>query len=230
MARRLSAPGHGVPRRANGISLRVPGHGDGRTVGTALLAPLFDDHALERTMQSERDGRLELREQLPHWAEPWRDYQPPGAQQFDAYFHAPDAAFSIILFTDGAGVRALWKNGFDASLQVALATQWLDALNQRDLQALARVTSYPFQLRDSEAESQCGARQANNAGAAGAEYADRSRTDARLRAGYVSRLASSGACYALARHAPGRDQCRLRNLAQDGVRAFWKRGSVLSGD
>jgi transposase len=126
----------------------------------AAIGPLFTDTVLDRTMKAERDGRVEVRAGIPYWADRWRADLQSGMQMREAYFRADDASFSFLFFVDESGVRALWKNGFDASLEVELAGSWLNALRQRDLDALERLTSYPFELRDTEVEAHCGLRRA----------------------------------------------------------------------
>jgi hypothetical protein len=220
---------------------------------TEMLAPLFADEVLERTIGAERDGRIEERADIPYWAEPWRADAPPGLRPLQAYFSANDAAFSFVFFADQAGVRALWKNGFDASLETALATQWVDALRRKDVDTLQRLTRFPFELRDSGVEAHCGSRRAANSTQLPTTV-DCLLSDP-IFGQALSRIRSGVEAGRTQDYEPGvfrgwrrpehadlwpatlligngagneYDICFL--VAKNGVRAFWKRGSFISRD
>jgi hypothetical protein len=222
-----------------------------------LISPLFADNVLTRTMKGERNGRVESRTDLPDWAEPWQEEQPRSVDQLRAYFSADDAAFSLILFVDESGVHAVWKRGFDASVEVDLALHWLEALRQRDMVTLQHLTSYPFELRDSEVQAHCGARtaaspkqlpkamdcllsdpiliQALSRGPkveAGLSPDDEPGVFKGWRRPEHADLWSATSIIFADGAAPGSgneyDLCLL--IAKNGVRVFWKRGSIISGD
>jgi hypothetical protein len=129
----------------------------------AAVQSLITDDVLDRAMQAETYGRIEELEggQVSGWAARWEGSIPADVQAFTAFFRSNEAAFSFIFLVGDAGVRSVWKTGFDAAAEVSLAAQWLQALRDRDTPALERLTSYPFELRDSQLEAHCGSRTAS---------------------------------------------------------------------
>jgi hypothetical protein len=69
------------------------------------------------------------------------------------------------LFVAQDGVQAFWKDGTDAVEEVKIAKRWLNALRSRNFDVLAKLTQYPFELRDTAETGPCGTqRAATNAG------------------------------------------------------------------
>jgi hypothetical protein len=74
-----------------------------------------------------------------------------------AVVHSAEARLDVVLWIEDGGVRGVWKAGPAGTREIAMATEWLEALEHRDLERLARVTSYPFELRDTGgSEATCG--------------------------------------------------------------------------
>jgi len=217
------------------------------------ILPLLTDAVLGRTMKADRDGRVEVRTGIPYWAERWRPALQPEMQVREAHFRADDAAFTFLLFVDESGVRAVWKNGFDASQEVDLATRWLDALRRRDLDALERLTSYPFELRDTEEEAHCGSRRAaapkDMPGILDCLLNDPILNEAmdRIRSGIEAgrtqdyepgvfkgwrrpEHANLWPATLLIGTDAGNEYDLTFLVAKNGVRVLWKRGSFVSGD
>jgi hypothetical protein len=94
-------------------------------------------------MRAERDGRVEAFKKdgyIYSWAEQWRADLGSELRPLSAHFLSNDASFTFIFLVGKAGVRALWKTGFDATVEVELATRWLRTLRNRDIRALERLT------------------------------------------------------------------------------------------
>jgi len=123
-----------------------------------VLASWLSDDVLDRTMKRSQTGQVQELAEISYWAKRWRSEAPSDTRPSEAYFSTNDAAFTFLFLVEGTRVRAVWKTGFDASVEVDLATRWLDALRRKDIDSLERLTSYPFELRDAEAEAHCGDR------------------------------------------------------------------------
>jgi hypothetical protein len=126
-----------------------------------VLASWLSDDVLDRTMKASQTGQVQELAQISYWAKRWGSEVPPDTRPSEAYVSTNDAAFTFLFLVEGGRVRAVWKTGFDASIEVDLATQWLDALRRKDIDGLQRLTSYPFELRDAEVEAHCGDRRAS---------------------------------------------------------------------
>lgn len=128
----------------------------------AALDCMLTDALLVQLLKAGSDVPVETLDDgfLPPWAAQWRRDLRPELRPLTAFFRHDDAAFSFIFLVAKDGVRAVWKTGFDATTEVQLATQWLDALRRHDVASLERLTSYPFELRDTEREAHCGSRSA----------------------------------------------------------------------
>jgi hypothetical protein len=92
---------------------------------------------------------------LEPWAKQWRSEAPIGARPILSYYDRSDAWLSLILWVDSRGVRAVWKTGTDVRAEVAVAGKWRVALRNRDVEALTRLASYPFELRDEGLNAHC---------------------------------------------------------------------------
>jgi hypothetical protein len=129
-----------------------------------LIKSLVTDDVLSKTMRAERDGRVKAFKKdgyIYSWAEQWRGDLLPDLRPLSVRFQNNDAAFTFIFLVGKSGVRALWKTGFDATVEVELVTRWLLTLRHRDIRALERLTSYPFELRDNQLGANCGSRMAS---------------------------------------------------------------------
>jgi hypothetical protein len=126
----------------------------------AVMETLLSDEVLYKAMRAERDGRVKAFKDgyISSWAERWRTDLTPDLRAVSAYFRTNDASFTFIFLVGESGVRALWKTGFDATVEVSFATRSLEALRRHDIRALEGLTSYPFELRDNGLEAHCGTR------------------------------------------------------------------------
>jgi hypothetical protein len=128
----------------------------------AVVDCLWTDPLLDRMLNAGADVPVETLDDgfIPPWAGQWRGELRSELRPFTAFFRRDDASFSFIVLVAQDGVRSVWKTGFDATTEVQLATRWLEALRRRDIAALERLTSYPFELRDTERDAHCGTRSA----------------------------------------------------------------------
>ena len=67
-----------------------------------------------------------------------------------------DTRVELDLSIVDGGVRGVWKSGMEASWAIKMATERVDAVRARDLERLARMTAYPFELRDTGRDASCG--------------------------------------------------------------------------
>ena len=125
-----------------------------------ILDCLLADPTLQRALaEHDRAGIVELPlEHLQEWARPSRDRAPVGATLVNVFIKRADIQVEMDLWVTRGAVQALWTNLEDGSSAVSIARRWLDALQKRDLGALAQVTSYPFEVRDTGREAVCGKR------------------------------------------------------------------------
>jgi hypothetical protein len=131
----------------------------------ALSACLVHDDLLAQLLNDEPATPVEALPAgyTPGWANQWKPELTSDVTPFSAYLQRDDASVSLILLVANDGVRAVWKNGFDARPEVNLATRWLAALRQGNVTALIQLTSFPFELRDRDLHANCGKRTARNA-------------------------------------------------------------------
>jgi hypothetical protein len=97
--------------------------------------------------------------------EPWEGVWSPSSAPphlVTASFAADDARAELALSIVGGAVRGVWKRGTARSPLVQLAVDWVEALRAHDLERLARVTVYPFELRDTGRDATCHQRRAGN--------------------------------------------------------------------
>jgi hypothetical protein len=129
----------------------------------AIIQSLATDDVLDRTMKAGFMRRIDEFEgdHISSWAARWEADIRPDVRPLNVFYHNNEAVFDLILLVGTSGVRALWKTGVDASSEVTAATQWLQALRDHDTPLLQRLTSYPFELRDSELEANCRSRVAS---------------------------------------------------------------------
>jgi hypothetical protein len=102
---------------------------------------------------------------LQDWAQPWRQDARPGATLVNAFIKRSDLQLDMDLWVINGSVQAFWMHTLDGASEVAIVKRWLEALKNRDARALAEVTSYPFEVRDTGREAKCGRRTAINAAA-----------------------------------------------------------------
>ena len=86
------------------------------------------------------------------------DVRAPLEQLVTGFVHRSDARADFVFWIADGGVRGVWKAGPRGAGEIGIATEWLEALRTRDLERLARVTSYPFELRDAGDDATCGKR------------------------------------------------------------------------
>jgi hypothetical protein len=147
------------------------GHCPGRRTASdaaslgATLACLLDDELLASLLRThpETAPRALPEGFISSWAARWRGERRPDEKAVTVHVSRPDASFTFILLIAHDGVRSLWKTGTDATAEVALATRWLQALRQRDLPALERMTHYPFDVRQTAPTPICESRTAPRA-------------------------------------------------------------------
>jgi hypothetical protein len=129
-----------------------------------IIGCLLADSTLRRALtEHDRAGIADLPiSHLQDWAKPWREQAPPGTILVNAFIKRTDLQLDMDLWVNQGAVQALWTHVVDGTSQVELARSWLDALKRKDLSALAKVTSYPFEVRDAGREAVCGRRAAAN--------------------------------------------------------------------
>jgi hypothetical protein len=151
----------GTTRRAGSHEIHLTATSAGEM--QAIIQSLVTDDVLDRTMKAGFVRRIDEFEgdHISSWAARWKADIRPDVRLLNVFYHDNEAVFDLILLVGTSGVRALWKTGVDASSEVTAATQWLQALRDHDTPALQRLTSYPFELRDSELEANCGSRVAS---------------------------------------------------------------------
>lgn len=127
-----------------------------------IVGCLLADASLRRALiEHERAGVTDLpSDPLQGWAKAWRGQAPAGAQLVNAFIVRRDMQVDLNLWVKEGAVQALWTHVVDRTSEVALARRWLEALQKRDLAALAAATSYPFEVRDAGLEAPCGSRSA----------------------------------------------------------------------
>lgn len=93
---------------------------------------------------------------LPARAKKWHMTPPSGI--VTASLRRNDSRAELELSMVDGGVRGVWRSGVGAPWAVKLATEWVEAVRARDLDQLARLTAYPFELRDTGRDASCGRR------------------------------------------------------------------------
>jgi hypothetical protein len=127
-----------------------------------LIGCLLADSSLRRALtEHQRAGIADLPiGHLQDWAQPWRRRVPTGTLLVNAFFKRSEMQLDIDLWVNQGAVQELWTHVVDGTSQVKLARTWLEGLKKRDLSTIASVTSYPFEVRDSGREAVCGNRTA----------------------------------------------------------------------
>ena len=92
---------------------------------------------------------------LAAWAKEWPVASPPGQIVETAFIRSDSRLRLYVSVVDGV-VAGLWRGGAAGSWAVELAREWVDAVRHRDLDRLARVTTFPFELRDRGRDATCG--------------------------------------------------------------------------
>jgi hypothetical protein len=221
-----------------------------------IIGCLLADSSLRRALtEHDRAGIADLPVgHLQDWAKPWRENAPAGAVLVNAFIKRSDMQLDVDLWINQGGVQALWTNVVDGTSQVKLARGWLEALKKRDLRSLAEVTSYPFEVRDAGREAKCGKRTAANRAALDSAVKclfenDELMQALALRAPFVE---AAGEDASIPNWAESWWNAKEHNglskvsvgvsnplsysfdivlmVAPDGVRAFWKLGSLESRD
>jgi hypothetical protein len=160
--------------RQTGFPFRVHHSGAERNCGpqnTAVtpaelpsaIACLTSDATLMSVLQNHSGGGFDAlaHDDVQPWAKQWQIELRPEWRLVTAYFERGDATVELNLVVANDGVRALWKaDGLDATVEAHLAVEWLSALGSGNVPSLARVTQYPFELRDRGSSSTCGTRTA----------------------------------------------------------------------
>jgi hypothetical protein len=221
-----------------------------------IIGCLLADMKLRRALtEHDRAGVADLPiGHLQDWARPWRAQAPAGAVLVNAFIKRSDMRLDMDVWVNQGSVQALWTHVVDETAQVGLARSWLDALKRRDLQALAKVTSYPFEVRDSGREAPCGKRDATKPAALEAAVqclfgnseliqALESRAPFVEAAGetasipnWAERWWQAGKHQGLRKVSAGVTNPSsysfdmVMMVGPDGVRAFWKLGSLESRD
>lgn len=120
---------------------------------------LVNDRALIKLMNKDESAAVEPLTET--WEEAWSPSAAP-PHLVTASFAADDARAELALSIVDGGVRGVWKRGTARSPLVQLAEAWVEALRGRDLAGLARVTVYPFELRDTGRDATCRQQRAND--------------------------------------------------------------------
>lgn len=131
---------------------------------SSLLACLRSDAALMDILRTHETAAIEPipLARLEAWANRWHVQPTPGLQIISGYFARQDARYTLDVQVDGQGVVAVWKSGINGSREIQIARQWLNAVKARDVEALERLTSYPFEVRDAGRDALCGKRTATS--------------------------------------------------------------------
>lgn len=126
----------------------------------AVLACLSNDRDLIDVLRRHDSAAVEplADVHLPAWAKKWHVTTTPNQRIVTGFFDRQDARVHLDLWVIDGGVRGVWRSGVNGSAAIAIATEWLDALINRDVEHLARVTSYPFEVRDTRRDAKCGKR------------------------------------------------------------------------
>lgn len=129
----------------------------------AVLACLSNDPALIDVLRRHDSAAVEPLADihLAAWAQKWRVTATPNQRIVTGFFDRNDARAQFDLWVMAGGVRGIWKTGVNGSAEIATATEWLEALRTRDIERLGRVTSYPFEVRDTRRAAKCGKRVAS---------------------------------------------------------------------
>lgn len=129
-----------------------------------IIGCLLADSSLRRALtEHDRAGIADLPiGRLQDWAQPWREQAPAGSVLVNAFIKRSDMQLDMDLWVNQGAVQALWTHVVDGAAQVEVARAWLEALKKRDLNALAKMTSYPFEVRDAGREAACGSRTAGS--------------------------------------------------------------------
>lgn len=122
-------------------------------LGREVLLRVLNDH-YRAGIQRLAPGHLQ------EWAQPWQARAAPDAALVNAFITRNDAQVDVDLWIAGGAVQSVWTHVEDGTAAVKIATRWLDALQRRDLETLAQVTSYAFEVRDAGHEALCGKRTA----------------------------------------------------------------------
>lgn len=125
-----------------------------------VLSCLLTDAALLDVIRNHDSAAVEplADVHLAAWRHDWNVNPTPSRKIITGYFDRKDARAKLDLWVIDRGVRAVWKTGLNGSAEVALATEWLDAVRDRDIERLGRVTSYPLEVRDTLRHATCGKR------------------------------------------------------------------------
>jgi hypothetical protein len=222
----------------------------------AAVDCLLDDELLTSLLQAGSSVGLQALPDgfLSSWAARWRGELRPDEKPVTVHLSRNDASLTLILLVARDGVGGLLKTGTDATLEVALAKQWIEALRRRDLPALNRATRYPFELRQSDPTPGCEARTALRVGDLRAAIECLLADDAFSRAlslgssntieagparGYVPEFfegwanADRGGLWPTLLHLETSEDVAIDLMllvAKDGVRAVWKRTGPLAPD
>jgi hypothetical protein len=139
----------------------------------ATVKCLMSDEWLDRALKANPVPVLERLSDFPAWAKPWRESVSGDLQSLYTTADAPGCEFDFVLLVAKEGVRALWKTGSTVGKQdmrppdppeiddvaapneIRLATKWLDALRNRDIEALTKVTHFPFRMHDTSSAGEC---------------------------------------------------------------------------
>jgi hypothetical protein len=242
-------------------STGAPGCNAKQPAGTAqefspIIGCLLADSSLRRALtEHDRAGVADLPiGHLQDWAQPWREQAPAGAVLVNAFIKRSDMQLDIDLWVDDGAVQALWTHVADGRSEVKLARGWLDALKKRDSRALAEVTSYPFEVRDSGRGVACGKHTAGSRAAlesavrcllgnrelmealeVRAPFVEAAGEEASI-PNWAERWWQAGKHKGLKKVSAGVSNPRSYSfdmvlmVAPDGVRAFWMSGSLESRD
>jgi hypothetical protein len=130
-------------------------------LSSAVSCLINDDNAIGLLRNNDHaDIELLPTEHVAAWANEWKVSPPPG-QLVETAFVRSDSRLRLYLSIVDGGVAGIWRSGVAASWAVQLANEWLDAVRQRDPDRLARVTAYPFEIRDGGRDATCGKGRAN---------------------------------------------------------------------
>ena len=124
---------------------------------TFVLSCLTTDNAVIDLLRRHDSGAVEPLpdHQLAAWQKKWHVSSNPDMHVVTAFYNRNDARTSLDLWIADGGVRGVWRSGVSGAGAIGIATRWLDAVRHENLEQLAQLTRYPFEVRDTGRDAHC---------------------------------------------------------------------------
>jgi hypothetical protein len=123
-----------------------------------VLACLSADEELIGSLRTHESASVEPlgAVRLAAWQQQWHASGNPDMHIVTALFNHEDVRVNLDIWVVDGGVRGVWKSAANgAGASIGIASRWMDALRNRDLAALTRLTRYPFEVRDTGRDARC---------------------------------------------------------------------------